>query len=150
MPLAGLPSERWLRFEWLGIALLPAAYYTFSLAVLETTNYRIRRQRWVAVAALAIGIVSALDALFGVQIVDTVRYTPPISYLEAGPLFWTFTLYFAVTVLLSMQNIWTARQRCLTENTRKRMTYLLLGFIAPGVGVFPYLIALSRVTTAAR
>ncbi len=26
------------------------------------------------------------------------------------------------------------------------MTYLLLGFVAPGVGVFPYLIGLSRIT----
>ena len=41
-------AEHWLRFQWLGIALLPAASYSFALSVLETTNYRIRRRRWVA------------------------------------------------------------------------------------------------------
>ena len=27
-------AERWLRFQWLGVTLVPAAYYLFSLAVL--------------------------------------------------------------------------------------------------------------------
>jgi hypothetical protein len=31
-------AERWLRFQWLGIALLPAASYNFALSVLQTTN----------------------------------------------------------------------------------------------------------------
>lgn len=143
-------AERWLRFEWLGIALLPAAYYAFSLSVLQTTNYHIRRRWWIGATTLLIGVVCALDAQFGTQLVNSVRYAPPISYLQAGPFFGAFAGYFALTTLLAMQNVWKARQRCLTENSRKRMTYLLLGFIAPGVGVFPYLIALSRVTTAAQ
>src|SRR5690606_20725954 len=76
-----------------------------------------------------------------------VHYTPSLSYLDAGPYFWVFAGYFALAVILALANIWKARQRCLTENSRKRMSYLLLGFFAPGVGVFPYLIALSRSTT---
>jgi hypothetical protein len=140
-------AERWLRFEWLGIALLPAAYYIFSLSVLQTTNYRIQRRRWVGIVFVALGLFSAFDALFGQQLVNNVRYTPSLSYLVAGPYFWAFAGYFALAVSLAMANIWKARQRCLTENSRKRMTYLLLGFIAPGVGVFPYLIALSRSTS---
>lgn len=141
-------AERWLRFQWLGVALVPAAYYLFSLAVLETTNYRIGRRRWVATAVSAIGLVSALMALFGHQLVDQVRFTPPISYLEAGPYFELFITYFVVTVLFALRNIWKARSRCLTDRIRQRMTYLLLGFAAPGVGVFPYLVALSRVMVA--
>ncbi|RIK40932.1 MAG: hypothetical protein DCC55_13500 [Chloroflexi bacterium] len=139
-------AERWLRFEWLGIAFLPAAYYVFSTSVLQTTNYRIRRRRWTAGVVTILSALSAIDALFGVQLVNDVRFAPPINYLEAGPYFWIFTLFFVVAVVLSMQNIWKARQRCLTESSHKRMTYLLLGFVAPGVGVFPYLIALSRVS----
>ncbi|MCB0152659.1 MAG: hypothetical protein KDE01_34005, partial [Caldilineaceae bacterium] len=45
---------------------------------------------------------------------------------------------------LALGNIWKARQRCLTESTRTRMTYLLLGFVAPGIAVFPYLVAITR------
>ncbi|HMN27569.1 MAG TPA: hypothetical protein PKE45_05380, partial [Caldilineaceae bacterium] len=44
--VAPISAERWLRFEWLGIAFLPAAYYAFSLSVLQTTNYRVRRRHW--------------------------------------------------------------------------------------------------------
>lgn len=141
-------AERWLRFQWLGVTLVPAAYYLFSLAVLETTNYRIGRRRWVATVVGLIGLLSAITALFGRQLVDQVRFTPPISYLEAGPYFEIFITYFVVTVLFALRNIWKARSRCLTERTRQRMTYLLLGFAAPGIGVFPYLVALSRVAVA--
>lgn len=141
-------AERWLRFQWLGVTLLPAAYYLFSLTVLETTNYRLSRRQWMAVLISILGLVSAVNALVGGQLVNGVRFTPPISYLEAGPYFELFILYFIVTVLLALRNIWKARTRCLTERTRQRMTYLLLGFVAPGVGVFPYLVALSRVMVA--
>jgi hypothetical protein len=143
-----ISAERWLRFEWLGIAFLPAAYYAFSLSVLQTTNYRIGRRWWVALVTIVISALSAADALLGRALVDEIRFAPPISYLEAGPLFWAFAAFFGLTVALAMQNIVKARGRCLTESSRKRMSYLLLGFVAPGVGVFPYLISLSRISPA--
>jgi hypothetical protein len=144
---SAVSAERWLRFEWLGIALMPAAYYLFSLAVLATTNYRLGRRRWVGAILLVVSLASAFDALFGSSIVDGVIYTPLIAYLEAGTFFWLFTLFFALSVWLSLENILKARSRCLTDNTRRRMNFLLLGFIAPGIGVFPYLIAMSRLSS---
>lgn len=137
-------AERWLRFEWLGIAFLPAAYYAFSLSVLQTTNYRIHRRQGVAATIFAASILSAASALLGRQLVGDVRFAPPISYLTAGPYFSLFALFFVLSAMLAMQNVWKARARCLTESSRKRMSYLLWGFVAPGLGVFPYLIALSR------
>ncbi|MFN8470272.1 MAG: histidine kinase N-terminal 7TM domain-containing protein [Caldilineaceae bacterium] len=137
-------AGRWLRMQWLGIAGLPAADYLFSLAVLATTNYRIGRRRWIAWGTVIISTASAIDALAGQWIVGDVRYAPPLSYLEGGPLFWLFTVYFSAAGLLALGNIWKARERCLTHTSRQRMTYLLLGFVAPGIGVFPYLIAVSR------
>jgi hypothetical protein len=141
-------AARWLRVQWLGIAGMPAAAYLFSMAVLATTNYRIGRRRWIALGTIAISTISAVDALLGQWIVGDVRFTPPLSYLEAGPLFWLFAVYFGVVGLLALGNIWKARERCLTQTSRQRMTYLLLGFVAPGIGVFPYLIALSRMAPA--
>ena len=91
----------------------------------------------------------AIDALLGQWIVGDVRFSPPLSYLEGGPLFWFFSAYFVLTGLLALGNIWKARERCLTQTSRQRMTYLLLGFVAPGIGVFPYLIAVSRMAPAA-
>lgn len=139
-------AGRWLRFQWLGIALLPYAYHTFSNAVLRTTNYRTERRRWVSLISGILSGTSACFALFSELLVSQVNYEPPISYLEAGPLFWPFATFFAVVALLSLQNIRIARRRCLTPESRQRMTYLLLGFMAPGIGTFPYLIALGRHT----
>ncbi len=136
-------ANRWLRLQWLGIAMTPATAYLFSLSVLATTNYRIHRRRWVGIAALIISAISAIDALFGTAIVGQVFYQPPLSYLEGGALFWPFAIFYAVVFGLAWANIWKARQRCLTESTRTRMAYLLTGFIAPGISVFPYLIAFA-------
>jgi hypothetical protein len=139
-------AERWLRFQWLGIALMPAAYYSFSLAVLATTNYRIQRRQRVQWLLWVIALVGAFDALFGRQIVDSLLYAPPNSYLEAGPFFGVFALFFTIGALLALGNILKARSRCITPGSRKRINYLLFAFVAPGVGVFPYLIALGRVS----
>lgn len=137
-------ANRWLRLQWLGIAMLPAAYYLFSVAVLRTTNYRIGRRRIIGLVCLGLSALSAVTALFGTQIVGAVHYRPPISYLRAGPYFGLFAIYYVSVILLALGNVWKARQRCLTDSTRERMTYLLLAFIAPGIGIFPYLIGFSR------
>jgi len=133
-------AERWLRLQWLGIALLPAAGYRFSLAVLRATNHRIGRRRIVGELVLAFSALSALLALFSTSIVSLVRFQPPISHLEPGPLFWAFTAFYILTSVLSVGNIWKARERCLTDSTRQRMTYLLVAIALPSIGIFPYLI----------
>jgi len=139
-------ANRWLRFQWLGIAMLPLAYYLFSTAVLRTTNYRVNWERPVGWSMFVLSLLSAVSALFGTQLVDQVYFQPPLSYLDAGPYFWLFAIYFTLAVALSLRNIWRARQRCLTESSRLRMTYLLLAFAVPGVGIFPYLIGLNRLS----
>ncbi len=133
----------WLRFQWLGIAFVPAAYLHFSDSLLRTTNLT---SPWRRRAVLASYLISAL--LFGLAIstdllVHDGRHLPQISHLAAGPLFWVFALYFLLTVAWGARNIQRARQRCLTSTSRRRMTYLALAFAAPGLGVFPYLVAAS-------
>ena len=133
----------WLRFQWLGIAFVPAAYLHFSDALLRTTNLT---SPWRRRAVLASYVISAL--LFGLAVstdllVHDGRHLPQISHLAAGPLFWIFALYFLLTVAWGAQNIRRARQRCLTSTSRRRMTYLAMAFAAPGLGVFPYLVAAS-------
>ena len=156
-------AAHWLRFEWLGIALLPWAYYTFSYSVLRTTNYHTDRRRLInigvgilstilvasAVSSLVLALLPtqqqpALLRFFSTLLVASVVHVPLFSYLQPGPLFWPFTGFFAGTFILSYLNIWKARQRCLTADSRQRMTYLLLASAAPGIGTFPYLIALGK------
>lgn len=139
-------ASKWLRFEWLGIALLPGAYFAFSYAVLRTTNYHTDRRRLINYAIGLLSVASALLAFFSTWLVDDVEFDPLLSFLQPGILFWPFAAFFAGVVVLSHLNIWKARQRCLTAESRKRMTYLLLASAAPGIGTFPYLIALGKST----
>lgn len=133
----------WLRFQWLGIAFVPAAYLHFSDALLRTTNLT---SPWRRRAVFASYFTSTI--LFGLAVstdllVHDGRHLPQISHLSAGPLFWVFALYFLLTVTWGAQNLRRARQRCLTSTSRRRMTYLAVAFAAPGLGVFPYLVAAS-------
>src|SRR5512139_913226 len=49
--------ERWLRLQWLGIALVPAAYLHFSDEVLRTTNSVSRLRRAGVICAYAASFV---------------------------------------------------------------------------------------------
>jgi hypothetical protein len=131
---------RWLKFQWVGIAFVPAAYLHFSDALLRTTNLR---ARWRSIAVLLSYAASAFFlglVLYSDLLVYDGVYEPPASHLSAGPLFWIFAFYFGITVAWGALNIRRARQRCLTRASRRRMTYLGLAFVAPALGVFPYLI----------
>ncbi len=133
-------ATRWLKFQWIGIAFVPAAYLQFSAAVLHSTNLR---ARWLSVIVLISYAASTLSlgmVIFGDLIVYDGVYRPGAAHLTAGPLFWVFAVYYFVTVVWGATNIRRARQRCLTRASRRRMTYLGLAFVAPAIGVFPYLV----------
>jgi len=133
----------WLKFQWLGIAFVPAAYLHFSDALLCTTNAFSRlRQVAVRLSYLISVALLLLVALTDWVVYDGI-YTPQLSRLRAGPLFWVFTVYFLTTVAWGAWNIHQARRRCLTSTSRRRMTYLAVAFAAPGLGVFPYLLVSS-------
>ena len=136
----------WLKFQWLGIAFVPAAYLHFSDALLRTTN-DFSRARQIAVRLSYLGSAGLLllVALTDLVVYDGV-YSPQSSHLRPGPLFWVFTVYFLVIVTWGAWNIREARRRCLTSTSRRRMTYLAVAFAAPGLGAFPYLLVSSAPT----
>jgi hypothetical protein len=133
-------AGRWLRFQWIGIAMVPAAYLHFSNALLRTTHLR-TPWRWIAVLlSYATSTAFLALVLFGDLLAFEGEYQPYSPHLSAGPLFWLFALFFFVTVAWGALNIRLARRRCLTRASRRRMAYLGLAFVAPALGVFPYLI----------
>ncbi|MFC2023548.1 histidine kinase N-terminal 7TM domain-containing protein [Chloroflexota bacterium] len=136
-------TARWLRIQWIGIALVPAAYLQFSDALLRTTHDRARWRRFAVALSYLTSTVFLALVFFSDAIVYDGVYLPHASHLSAGPLFWAFGLYFLVTVIWGAANIFRARQRCLTRASRRRMTYLGLTFFAPALGVFPYLVLTS-------
>ncbi len=130
----------WLRFQWLGIAFVPAACLHFSDALLQTTNSVSRTRRLAVSTAYAAGLVFFVLAAATDLVVQDGVTSDRISHLAPGPYFGWFTTYFFVTVLAAVANVFRARQRCLTSTSRRRMTYLTIAILAPGFGVFPYLL----------
>src|SRR5512143_344531 len=130
----------WLRFQWIGIALVPAAYLHFSDALLRTTNIFSPWRRAITFLGYLIGLAFFLAAVNTDLIVRDEVYVPVAPQFAAGPYFWVFVLYFVVTFTGGVLNTLWARYRCLTATSRRRMTYLLISFAAPALGVFPYLL----------
>ncbi len=133
-------AVRWLSFQWIGIAFMPAAYFHFSDALLRSTHLE---ARWRSIAVIFCYAASTLFlgmVIFGDTVVYDGVYSPNASHLSAGPLFWVFAAFFFIVLAFGAVNIRRARQRCLTRASRRRMTYLALAFLAPALGVFPYLV----------
>src|SRR5260221_14632908 len=141
-------AESWLRFQWIGIAFMPAALYHVSDALLATTGLvsRGRRRRVIRLLYL-FGAVFLMTAAFTDLIVHDLIRTP-LPVMQAGPLFWLYFLYFAIVTIFAINNVLRARRRCLTTATHRRMTYLLLVFLTPAAGIFPYSLLFSNPSRA--
>ncbi|MFP4321164.1 MAG: hypothetical protein ACLFTK_01790 [Anaerolineales bacterium] len=134
----GQSLETWYRLQWIGLAFVPAAMFHLADALLATTGRpsRGRRRRILRMLYLLSGLLLIL-ALFSDLIGQTlVRF--PVTYLAPGPVFPVYMAYFGVSLVVSLRFVWRARARCLTTATRRRMTFFLLIFPAPGLGLFPY------------
>jgi hypothetical protein len=135
----------WLRFQWLGIAFVPAVYVHLSHAILSMTGLDSRGRRLLlvrlqyAAAAIVCGLVWFSDFIV------TGLVTDPAPHFRPGPLFFLFGVYFVGSVVISMWFLLRARRRTLTEATRRRMNYLLVPFLAPALAVFPFLLISGRV-----
>jgi hypothetical protein len=130
----------WLKFQWVGIAFVPAVYLHLSDALLNVTNSN-SKWRFLAVRLSYLGSgLTLLAVILTPWIVEEVPDPAPLLRMQAGPLFWIFTLYFFTAVVSGAVNINRARTRCMTSTSRRRMAYLTASFAAPALGVFPYML----------
>jgi len=138
-------AESWLRLQWLGIALVPAAYLHFTRSVLRSVWLRPDRfrWRWIIRGAYAASFIFALLALFTDVLVRPPAGDDVVVNLRPGPIFPLFTLYFLAATLAGGWTLLQARSHVRTHTARRRLTYLLWSFAAPAVGVFPYLSLVS-------
>jgi hypothetical protein len=144
----GDPTTRflWLKFQWLGIAFIPAAYLHFSDALLRTTNSFSRVRRGLVATTYLFGAVLVLLTVSTTLLVQDGVNTSWAVYFQAGPVFWVFSVYFVVVTAMGLLNIERARRRTVTSTSRRRMTYLAVSFAAPALGVFPYMLLASLPT----
>lgn len=128
----------WLRFQWIGIAFVPATLLHLSDALLATTGRPSRgRRRAVIRLSYVLGAVFMVLALFTDAVIGG-EITAELPHLAAGPAFPIYVAFLLVVATFSMVNVIRARRRCLTRYTQRRMTYLLSVFLAPAWGIFPY------------
>jgi hypothetical protein len=141
--------EFWLRMRWLGIVFLPATYLQFSDALLATTGRPSRGRRRIAVRLSYLVSLAFLFTLpFSLLIGPMVPNLEPAPHLQRTWLTWVFTGWYACVMVLSWLNLWRAYQRTVTSASRRRMTYLLAGALAPALGSYPYLLFGSGLAAA--
>jgi hypothetical protein len=132
--------EFWLKFPWIGIVFLPAAYLHFSDALLETTGRPSRGRRRAAVHLAYLGsclflISLPLGWLVGPMVADS-----SVPHLAQTTLSWVFTFLYLIAMLVSGVNLWRSYQRTVTRTSRRRMAYLMVGALAPALGSYPFLL----------
>jgi hypothetical protein len=130
-----------LRAQWLGIAFVPAAYLHFSDALLSFSGQPSRLRRGAVLAGYGASALFFALALSTDLVVRNAVAFGPLAQFSAGPLFWLYLLYFLLTCVGGLINIQRARQGALVPALRRRLTYLGITFLAPGLGVFPFLVA---------
>jgi N-terminal 7TM region of histidine kinase len=129
-----------LRAQWLGIVSVPAGYVHLSHALLAYGGQPGGRRRWVVGAAYLVSVTFFLIA-FGTDLLlrpEAVR--SPLAQFGAGPLFPVFAVYFALACAAVLNAALRVRQMVLTPILRRRLTYLTISVLGPGLAVFPYLV----------
>lgn len=139
--------ETWFRVQWIGVALVPAAMFHLSDALLATTGLISRGRRRRAVRVLyTTGTGFSAVALFTDWLISDL-VSNPVWHMGAGPLFGLYVLYFLIAVGFAVFNVVRAWQRCLTTYTRRRMGYLMAAFSTPAWGIFPYSLLFSGLSS---
>jgi len=130
----------WLRFQWVGITFLPAAYLHFSDALLTITGRPSRgRRRW-AVRFIYFGsMIFLLGLPFDWLVGPVVVGNPPTPHLQPTLFTDLFMVFFVSVMIVSWINFVRAYRRTTTTASRRRMYYLIAGAVAPALGAFPFL-----------
>ncbi|MBN1486717.1 MAG: hypothetical protein JW981_03685 [Anaerolineae bacterium] len=131
-----------LRLQWLGIAFTPTLYLEFARAIRLTVidnHYPV----WLRPFSWTLSAVIALLALYTDWVVYDVTLTAGAAHMRPGPFFYLFAILFLLSLVEGLRETFVAHSRCYTRAARRRMIYLSIGFIAPAMGVFPYLLVIG-------
>ena len=135
----------WFFLQWPGIIFLPATYIHLSDALLATTGRPSRGRRRIAV--LLAYLISGLFLLSLPWLLDDL-VLEPIPHLRPNWFTWLFTVYYIAGMVLAWSNFIRAYRRTVTSASRRRMSYLVIGALAPALGLFPFLVVSPRFASA--
>ena len=130
----------WLRFQWIGLVVLPAALFHFADALLATTGRPSRGRRRKVVY---LGYLITITFLFLLPNSNLITYQVitenSFSHLLPGPLLSYFTTYYILSTVISGWLIWRAYKRTRLKISRRRILNLFVGAIAMALGTYPYI-----------
>lgn len=135
-------TETLLRWQWLGIAFTPTLYLEFTRAIRKVVQQD-HFPRWLRAGSYVLSSLTSVLAITTNLVVHNGRLYQGAAFLQPGPWFYPFALLFAGATLWGLRQTFAARHHCHTHAARRRMTYLSIGFIAPALGVFPYLLIMG-------
>ena len=136
-------TDLWLRLQWVGIAIIPAASLHLSDALLRATGDNSPLRRFAPKGLYAVGFVFVVLSLFTNLVAHSGITDENLPHLSPGSLFVVFTLYYFPTIVWATYNVIEARRRALTATSKRRLTYFALSFAAPALGLFPYLLPIG-------
>jgi hypothetical protein len=133
--------EFWLRVQWVGLVLLPAAYFHFSDALLATTGQVSRwRRKWLLrllyIGSMVLMVLLPTDFLLGELDVTS----GPAPYFQGTFFSAFFLLYYIGVLVLAWYNFIRTFIRTTTRASQRRMVYLIVAAVFPAFGSFPYLL----------
>ncbi|NMC52203.1 MAG: hypothetical protein GYA48_01010 [Chloroflexi bacterium] len=140
---AGTPEiiSFWLKLQWVGIILLPAAYLQFSDALLATTGKPSRgRRRLMIIVVYSISLACLMTLPFNLLFGEINLTAQPAPFFQANALTDLFSLYYLGMMVISLWLLVRAYQRTKTPTSRRRIRYLMIGSAAPAIGSFPFLL----------
>lgn len=130
-----------VKAHWLGLSLLPTAYFLFSDALLTLTGKPSRgKRRLVGYAFVAVSAVFAFLLFADLLVGELVTGQLPAPFFERTIFNDLFSVFFFGAMGLSWSNFIRAFNRTLTQYSRRRMIYLIVSAFGPAVGSFPYLL----------
>ncbi len=132
-------AELLLRIQWVGIAFTPSLYVEF-VRTLRGLVYRDHLPSWIRPLSLTASTIITILAITTDLIVRHSTVSAGVFHLQPGNLFYPFAALFILTTGWGLRETLTTRQQCYTSSARRRMAYLSISFIAPALGVFPYLL----------
>jgi hypothetical protein len=130
-----------VKIHWLGLSLLPTAYFLFSDGLLTLTGKPSRgRRRFAGYSFIAASLGFAFLLFTDVFVGPLVVGQPPAPYFQRTLFNDLFSVFFFVVMSLSWYNFLRTYKRTLTKFSRRRMIYLIISAIGPALGSFPYLL----------
>ncbi len=135
-----------LRLQFVGLIVLPAAYFYFSNALLAITGNPSRGKRTI------FGGVSILISAFflylnfaGKLFLEVAITNSPVPSIQRTIFFDFFSVYFVIVMSAAWYNFFRAVKRTSSKKSQRRMLYLVIAAFGPALGSFPYLLYGSEI-----